>query len=105
MTETIHEVLESEKKAERIVEEAKIHKIKDIEKAKQDSLADLAKKQAKIDSKIEEDIEKKRQELEAVKENIKKQGEKEVKAMETKARKNIDKATEFVLAEFEKRLK
>jgi vacuolar-type H+-ATPase subunit H len=105
LADIVKDVLLTEKKAESIVKAAEKRKIALIEGAKRSSLSKLTEKKKEIDSKREGEIQKKRQELEQKKKAISEEGQKSANSLTRISEKKIPKVINYVMREFERRLK
>jgi V/A-type H+/Na+-transporting ATPase subunit G/H len=105
MTNIVQEVLEAEKKAEQIIAQAHNDKEARLNKARNEALSYLSKQQKKIDEEQEEILQSKKESLEHQKQKVITEGESAVRGLEKKAKKNVEKATSFVLKTFQNKIK
>ena len=105
MVKGIQEVLEAEKKAETAIKKADKRKEEILAAAKNSGLNILSGKTKEIDKLQEEIISKKRKELDKKKVDIKAEGDTEVTELEKQTQGNVAKARDFIIKEFENRIK
>jgi V/A-type H+-transporting ATPase subunit G/H len=105
MVEAIKDVLSAEKKAEISLQNAEAKKQEIIARAKQDSMQLIIDKQKEIDAGCNRDIEKKRKEVVTSKEKMLAEGKKGLESVESKSKAHFSKAVDYVMKEFESKLK
>ncbi len=105
MADIIKDVLLTEKKAESLIKFAEKKKMALIEGAKRNSLSKLTEKKKEVDIQREKKIQEKRQELEQKKEAIVAEGQRSANSLTTISEKKIPKVLDYVMREFERRLK
>ena len=98
------EVKKIEEEAEQTLKDATAKKEEIIVNAKAESVTLITKRQAELEKKKEEKIKKQKETIDDDKKEIMKKGEKEVELMAKNSRKNIDKATDFVLNKLDEKI-
>ncbi|MBI2129440.1 hypothetical protein HYU07_04325 [Candidatus Woesearchaeota archaeon] len=105
MEQLLKEIKDAEQKAKGIAERANREKEKIIQEAIQQSDLLFSRRKAELESKNKAEIEKKRKELGEERAAIVEKAKKDAEILEKNARKNIQKAANYILEKFEERIK
>ncbi|MCM2325753.1 MAG: hypothetical protein NDI94_04765 [Candidatus Woesearchaeota archaeon] len=98
------EVKKIEEDAAKIIEDAKAEKEHRIVQAKTESISLITKKQSTLEKAKEEKVQRAKAKIDDERSEILKKGKSELKAFETKARKNVPKAVELILKKLDKKV-
>ncbi len=98
------EVKKIEEEAAKIIEDAKVAKEQRIMKEKTDSVSVISKKQAQFEKIREEKLDKAKAKLDDERKSKIKDAKTELKGFESKARKNVPKAVEYVVKKLDKKV-
>ena len=100
-TEILKEIRDSEKRAEDMLEKAKVESDAILDDAQKNSSELLSKKKGEIRKLQEKKLSGSRAKAESLKKEKLEEGKKAVKQLRTKAGKNVGKAVDFVMENFE----
>lgn len=100
----LKEIRDSEKKADEIIENAKLQRDTILQEASKNSSKILAEKEEEIRKKHEKKISDFRETMKFLKEDKLAEGKNAVRQMKAKTEKNSGKAVEFVIEKFEEML-
>lgn len=104
-TTILTNIKDAEHKAEQIIQNALKAKAVALDEAKKRSLEIISQAAETIEKENEEQLATVEKQLEKRKDSILEKGALEAKELEKAARKNIEKAADFLLDEFQKRIK
>ncbi|NQV08800.1 hypothetical protein HQ529_03035 [Candidatus Woesearchaeota archaeon] len=101
----LEEIKEAEKKSKRIVENSHIKKELIIQKGKEKAKEMIKEQETKSEQEKEKEVSSKMKQLEETKQEIIRNGDKEVKKIGSTAEKNISKAVDYVLKKFNEKVR